>query len=85
MIMMYREIERHIYVSERLFFKEHAYTYGSLRNDLVRFLYYNRKSDKETEINLKMNYCDALNFARKRANDGRYKNFDFIILDTHDG
>lgn len=76
-----REVERRIYVSERIFFQEYAYTHGSKRNDLVRFLYYNVKSDKETEVNLEMNYRSALNFARSRANDGRYKNFEFIILD----
>lgn len=82
---MIREIERRIYVSERLFFQEYAYTYGSKRDEIVSFVYYNVKSDKETEVNLEMNYCDALDFARKRANDGRYKNFEFIIRDTHDG
>ena len=76
-----REVERRIYVSKRIFFQEYAYTYGSKCNDLVRFLYYNVKSDKETEVNLEMNYRSALNFARSRSNDGRYKNFEFIILD----
>lgn len=78
---MIKEVEKRIYVSERIFFEEYAYTYGSKCNDLVRFLYYNVKSEKETEVNLDMDYRSALSFARSRANDGRYKNFEFIILD----
>lgn len=78
---MNREIERRIYVSERIFFQEYAYTYGSKCNDLVSFTYYNVKTGKETEIGLEMNYRSALSFARSRANDGRYKNFEFIITE----
>ena len=44
----------------------------------VTFSYYHVKKDRETPIGFK-NYSEALAFARYRANDKRYRNYEFFI------
>lgn len=76
------EIERKIYVDEELFKNEYSYMYGDKKDELVTFAYYNFRKDKETEVNLDMNYSQAIAFARYRANDKRYRNYEFFIFST---
>ena len=73
------EIERRIFLSEEIHKQEYDYVYGDKKDKIVTFSYYKPKTDKETICNLEHTYSDALKFARSRANDGRYKNFEFLI------
>ncbi len=73
------ELERRIYVSEEIVFNEYSYYYGENKDKEVTFAYYHVKKDKETTVRLKYNYSEALAFARYRANDKRYKNYEFLI------
>ena len=74
-----RQIERRIYISEEIFNDEYSYLYGENKDKVVTFAYYHPQKGKETPTRLKYNYSDALNFARYRANDKRYKNYEFLI------
>ena len=74
-----KEIERRIFVSKEIFDNEYSYIYGENKNKEVTFSYYHVIKDKETITKLKYNYADALAFARYRANDKRYKNYEFLI------
>lgn len=77
--MMY-EIERNIYVSRRIFENEYDFVYGSRNDESVIFLYYNAKQDRMgKEIELE-SYSEALAFARDRACDRRYRNYEFWIF-----
>ncbi|WP_289191913.1 MULTISPECIES: hypothetical protein [Bacteroidales] len=44
----------------------------------VIFQYYNKKRDKEGKA-IPKTYRKALELARDRARDGRYKNYEFLI------
>ena len=74
-----KEIERRIFISEEIFKNEYSYLYGENKDKEVTFSYYHVIKDKETTIRLKHNYADALAFARYRANDKRYRNYEFLI------
>lgn len=74
-----KEIERRIYVSEEIFNNEYSYAYGENKDKEVTFAYYHIKKDEETPTKLKNNYSEALAFARYRANDKRYRNYEFLI------
>ena len=74
-----KEIERRIYVSEEIVNNEYSYAYGENKDKQVTFAYYQIKKDEETPTKLKNNYSEALAFARYRANDKRYRNYEFLI------
>lgn len=74
-----KEIERRIYVSDEIFANEYSYVYGENKDKKVTFAYYQVKNDKETPTRLDYNYSAALHFARYRANDKRYRNYEFLI------
>ena len=74
-----KEIESRIYVTQELLLNEYDYVYGDKKNQEVTFMYYNTKRDREsTQITFE-NYSKALDFARYRRNDGRYRNYEFFI------
>ena len=73
-----KEIERRIYVSEEIVNNEHSYYYGENKDKEVTFAYYHVKKNTDKLIRFK-NYQEALAFARCRANDKRYRNFEFFI------
>lgn len=73
---MFREIERRIFVDDFVFENELALTKDNAT--LVYFQYYNKKRDKTGKVMLKT-YNDALALARSRTDDGRYKNYEFLI------
>ena len=74
-----KEIERNIYVSEDIALHEYQYVYGEKKDNKVWFTYYNFKKHEEGKTIEYENYSKALAFARYRANDGRYKNYEFWI------
>lgn len=74
-----KEIERRIFVSDEIFANEYSYAYGDNKSKQVTFAYYHTKTEKETTVRLCFTYSEALDFARYRANDGRYRNFEFLI------
>lgn len=47
-------------------------------NEKVVFTYLNVKTDKESDIN-DLTLLEAIKLAEVRREDGRYKNFEFII------
>ena len=72
------QIALKIQISDELFKNEYCYFYGELMNELVTFTFVNTKNGKETEK--KMTYRRALSLAHDRARDGRYKNYEYIII-----
>lgn len=72
------EIERKIYVDEEILLNEYDFFYGKRKNEKVKFLFYQVKKNRITERTFS-SYKYALNLARMRASDGRYKNFEFLI------
>ena len=72
------EIERNIFVDNYCLTNEYDLCLGNKTKEIVTFQYYNIKSDKEGKA-IQRTYTDALNLARERANDGRYKNYHFLI------
>lgn len=74
------EIERRIYVDYNIFANEYDFVYGSRNDESVIFQYYNTKQDREgKEIEFE-SYSYALDFARGRAGDRRYRNYEFWIF-----
>ena len=57
---------------------EYDYVYGDKKDVEISFVYYNFKKGKESKP-ISRTYQDALALARERANDGRYKNYEFLI------
>ena len=75
-----KEIERRIFVSKEIFDNEYSYVYGENKDKIVTFQYYNAKKDREGNAITHWTYTDAIEFARYRRNDGRYKNYEFLIF-----
>lgn len=75
--MMY-EIEHRIWIDKYCFSNEYALQFGDKRDEIVVFQYYNKKHDKEGNKISKC-YLEALELARSRSRDGRYKNYEFLI------
>lgn len=76
--MMY-EIEHRTWVDEYCFRNEYELQFGDKRDEIVVFQYYNKKHDKEGKA-ISKTYRKALELARDRARDGRYKNYEFLIF-----
>lgn len=73
-----KEIERRIYISEEILNNEYSYAYGENKNKEVTFTFYQVKTGKET-TGIWNNYSEALALARYKANDKRYRNYEFLI------
>ncbi len=73
-----KEIERRIYVSEEILNNEYSYAYGENKSKEVTFTFYQVKTKKEA-TRIWNNYSEALALARYKANDKRYKNYEFLI------
>lgn len=58
------EIERRINVCGEILKDEFDYAYGANKETIKKHIW---------------NYTKALNLARQRARDGRYKNYEFLI------
>ena len=76
---MLREIERRIFVEEELLNNEYSFFYGENKDTEVTFTYFNVRKDRESSP-IYRNYRECLELARERANDGRYKNYEFLIV-----
>lgn len=72
-----KEIEKNTYVSEKIFYDEYSYYYGTKKTELVEIIYSNVKTGKETVR--EFTYRKALELARERRKDGRYKNYEYYI------
>ena len=72
------EIELRIFVDSSIFRHEYEFVFGSKRNVPCYFEYHNVKTDK-CSCHLEGTYNQCLAFARARALDKRYKNFEFLI------
>lgn len=75
------ELEHRIFVDDYCLDNEYALTYGDKKDELVYFKYENTKRyAPDWYWDRKMPYHEALELARRRARDGRYKNYEFHIF-----
>lgn len=74
-----KQIEFKTYISENILLDEYNYTFGSRKDEKVDFTFVNILTGKETTKHAVFTYRQALNLARERRNDGRYRNFEYII------
>lgn len=72
------QVENRIFVEKEIFLNECSYYFGSKRSVDCYLSYYHTK-DGKVRCHINGNYRDCLSFARCRANDRRYKNFEFLI------
>ena len=63
---------------ERIFIDKRIEELNTRKEDFVTFRYY-RKKQKEYGKSIQMPYDDALTLSHWRMDDGRYKNFLFVI------
>ena len=75
-----KQIEKNIYVSEEILKDEYAYTYGEKKDQKVDFIFINTRTGKYNTKQAAFNYRHALNLARERRNDGRYKEYEYAIM-----
>lgn len=73
-----KQVENRIFVEDEIFFNEFSYYFGDKRSASCYMVYYHTKKGTE-KCHIDGNYRDCLSFARYRANDRRYKNFEFLI------
>ena len=74
-----RQIEAKTFVSEEILLHEYDYMYGNKKDQKVDFTFINTRTGKENTKQAVFNYRHALNLARERRNDGRYKNYEYAI------
>ena len=74
-----KKIEARTFVSEDILQHEYEYTYGSKKDEMVDFTFSNTKTGKENTKYKAFTYRKALDLARDRRNDGRYKNYEYAI------
>lgn len=78
--MSYIEIERKIYLSDILFKNEYDYMFGKYQNDrVIKVTYYKEKNDYSKTIDSKFTLKEAIEFARNRMRDKRYRNYQILI------
>lgn len=78
--MSYIEIERKIYLSDDLFKNEYDYMFGKYQNDrVIKVTYYKEKNDYSKTIDSKFTLKEAIEFARNRMSDRRYRNYQILI------
>lgn len=77
---MMHKIETRIFISDNLLEKEYEYMYGDNKNKKVDFVFSNVKTCKDiTKLGV-FTYKQALELARERRKDKRYKNYEFLIM-----
>lgn len=74
-----RQVEAKTFVSEEILLHEYDYMYGDKKDQKVDFTFINTRTGKENTKQAVFNYRHALNLARERRNDGRYKNYEYEI------
>ena len=76
---MTHQVETRTFVTTDILIHEYEYMFGDRKDVKVDFTFINNKTGKEnTKANV-FTYKKALELARSRRNDGRYKNFEFLI------
>lgn len=73
-----RQLGRKIYVSDDIYNYEYDWYFGENKNRKVQVICYNVVKDKKYPAE-PMTYKNALTFARKRAMDGKCKNYETWI------
>lgn len=73
-----KEVERHIYVVDEILNNEYEFIYGKKRTTMCYVEYHHIKRDTYS-CHVSGTYSECLTFARKRATDGRYKNYELLI------
>lgn len=74
-----KQIEKKTFVSEEIFANEYDYMYGKKKNEKVDFTFINVVTAKEITKHAIFTYRQALNLARERSKDGRYRNYEYVI------
>lgn len=74
-----KQVETKIYVSEEILLHEYDYMYGDKKDQKVNFTFVNKRTGKENTKHTAFNYRHALDLARERQNDKRYKNYEYVI------
>ena len=72
------EVESKIWIDQDLYSEEYEYMHGRLKDKAVTFTYVNTKTGKEKSTRVFV-YKKALELARERRRDGRYKNYEYEI------
>lgn len=75
---MIHQLEKAIYVDRFIIDNEYNLLYGSKRNEIVGFSFYHTRKEKQSSIR-PMIYSRAINLAREKRNDGRYRNYEYFI------
>lgn len=73
------QIEYRTFVTEEILLNEYEYVYGSKKDEKVDFTWHNIKNHRDHTKSKRFTYNDALGLARRRRNDGRYKNYEYLI------
>lgn len=76
---MIHQVETRTFVTTDILIHEYEYMFGDRKNMKVDFTSINNKTGKENTKTNVFTYKEALDLARCRRNDGRYKNFEFLI------
>lgn len=76
---MTHQVETRTFVTTDILIHEYEYMFGDRKDMKVDFTFINNKTGKENTKTNVFTYKEALDLARCRRNDGRYKNFEFII------
>lgn len=74
-----KQIEARTYITDQIYEKEWEYTYGKLKEEKVDFTFIKIKTGKCNKKQGLFTYKQAIELARMRTKDGRYKNFEFLI------
>lgn len=74
-----KQIEARTYITHQIHEKEWEYTYGNLQEEKVDFTFIKIKTGKSNKKKGLFTYKQAIELARMRTKDGRYKNFEFLI------
>lgn len=73
------QIEYRTFVTEEILLNEYEYVYGAKKDEKVDFTWHNIKNHQDLTKPKLFTYKDALDLARRRRNDGRYKNYEYLI------
>lgn len=76
---MIHQVETRTFVTTDILIHEYEYMFGDRKDMKVDFTFINNKTGKENTKTNVFTYKKALELARSRRNDGRYKNFEFLI------
>lgn len=73
-----KQLTDKIFIDETLFNNEHSFYFGARRGEKVNLTFSNINGKDVTKNGL-FTYREALEVATRRARDGRYRNFEYLI------